>query len=318
VEYKPIIRRDFPDLQWLKRQIEGEKMKETGWPNVIIHASGKSDYRPDIKGTLSLFMNVQGESRCGVSKELVRIEHGYFFLTNQHQHYTLEIESPQTETFNIHFGEKLVSQVYTRLVRSAQNLTDSPVIDNHSPVEFYNRLYAKDVQFQGLVKVLYAHSKQGWQDALLLEEQLTEVVVYLLSRHKQIAKEINQLAAVKKSTQTEIYKRLCLSLNYLHSYYTQELSLDELAGIACLSKFHYLRVFKSVFQLSPYQYLLKLRLEKAGELLKHTSIPVSEMSVELGFQNITSFSRLFHQRYGYSPTQYRMAFSKRKLAILVN
>jgi transcriptional regulator GlxA family with amidase domain len=79
-----------------------------------------------------------------------------------------------------------------------------------------------------------------------------------------------------------------------------------------------LRVFKSVFQLSPYQYLLKLRLEKAGELLKHTSIPVSIISIESGFQNITSFSRFFHQRYGYSPTEYRKTFSQRKLAILVN
>jgi AraC family transcriptional regulator len=313
-----MIRKDFPDLQWLKRQIASEQFKESGWPNVIIHASGKSDYRPDIKGTLSLFMNIKGESRCGVGKELARVDNDYFFLTNQHQNYTLAIENPQTETFNIHFSEKLLSQVYAGLVLSAEKLTDLPIADHHSPVEFYNRLYPKEESFQRLIKALYSHSKQGWQDALLLEEQLTEVVVYLLGMHKHIAKEVNRLVAVKKSTQTEVYKRLCLSLNYLHSYYAQEISLDELAAIACLSKFHYLRVFKSVFQLSPYQYLLKLRLEKAGELLKHTSIPVSIISIELGFQNITSFSRLFHQRYGYSPTEYRKTFSQRKLAILVN
>jgi AraC family transcriptional regulator len=313
-----MIRKDFPDLQWLKRQIASEQFKESGWPNVIIHASGKSDYRPDIKGTLSLFMNIKGESRCGVGKELARVDNDYFFLTNQHQNYTLAIENPQTETFNIHFSEKLLSQVYAGLVLSAEKLTDLPIADHHSPVEFYNRLYPKEESFQRLTKALYSHSKQGWQDALLLEEQLTEVMVYLLGMHKHIAKEVNRLAAVKKSTQTEVYRRLCLSLNYLHSYYAQEISLDELAAIACLSKFHYLRVFKSVFQLSPYQYLLKLRLEKAGELLKHTSIPVSIISIESGFQNITSFSRFFHQRYGYSPTEYRKTFSQRKLAILVN
>jgi transcriptional regulator GlxA family with amidase domain len=77
-------------------------------------------------------------------------------------------------------------------------------------------------------------------------------------------------------------------------------------------------MFKTVFQLSPYQYLLKLRLEKARELLTLTPIPVTEISIILGFQNITSFSRLFHQRFGYSPMQYRMEYGARKLAILVN
>jgi AraC family transcriptional regulator len=313
-----MIRNDFPDLQWLKKQIAAEQFKKTGWPNVIIHAKGVSDYRPDIKGTLSIFMNVQGESRCGVGKELVKVDTGYFFISNQQQSYTLEIENTHTETFNIHFSEILLREVFSGLMLSPEKLSDNPQLLVHTPVEFYNRLYPKDAVFQALLKKLYTHSKQGWQNELLLEEQLTELLVYLLQLHRHIEKEVNQLVAVKKSTQVEVYKRLCLSLNYLHSCFTQEISLGELAAIACLSKFHFLRMFKTVFQLSPYQYLLKLRLEKARELLTLTPIPVTEISIILGFQNITSFSRLFHQRFGYSPMQYRMEYGARKLAILVN
>ncbi len=313
-----MISKDFPDLRWLKKQIEAGPFKKTGWPNVIIHATGKSDYRPNIKGTLSIFMNVKGESRCGIGKELVRIEDGYFFITNQHQLYTLEVENTCTETFNIHFSEKLLGEVFAGLMLSSEKLIDNPQLDSNTPVAFYNRLYPKDALFKSLISKLYMHSQQGWQDALLLEEQLTEILVYLLSLHRHIQKEVYQLAAVKKSTQTEVYKRLCLSLNYLHSYYTQEISLDDLASIACLSKFHYLRMFKAVFGLSPYQYLLKLRLEKARELVINKGLLITEISTLLGFQNITSFSRLFHQRFSYSPLHYRMEYGVRKLAILVN
>jgi AraC family transcriptional regulator len=313
-----MIRHNFPDLQWLKKQIATEQFTKKGWPNVIIHAQGISDYRPDIKGPLSIFMNVQGESHCGVGKELVRVNTDYFFLSNQHQPYTLEIENTYTETFNIHLSEKLVSDVFTGLVHSSEKLTDNPTSDIQTPVEFYNRLYPKDALFRSLVEKLYVHSKLGRQHILQQEELLTELLMYLLHLHRHIEKQANKLAVVKKSTQVEIYKRLCLSLNYLHSCYTQEISLDELAAIACLSKFHFLRMFRTVFRLSPYQYLLNLRLEKARELLTQSSIPITQISIVLGFQNSTSFSRLFHQRYRSSPMQFRMEYGASKLAILVN
>jgi AraC family transcriptional regulator len=197
-------------------------------------------------------------------------------------------------------------------------LLDDPFAGSDSQPEFYNRLYPKDAEFTSIISKLYRYSENGEQQNMLLEEQLVEVLVYLLKVHKNLYKEISQLTLVKSSTRVEVYKRLVHSLNYMHSYYTTELSLDELCDIACLSKFHYLRLFKSVFHQTPYQYLIHLRLEKAKALLQHTLVPVTEISVTMGFQNITSFSRLFQQRYQYSPSNYRATFASRKLAILVN
>ena len=111
---------------------------------------------------------------------------------------------------------------------------------------------------------------------------------------------------------------MCLSLNYLHSYYTDEITLDDLASVACLSKFHYLRLFKLVFHSSPNQYVLQLRLEKARALLIYSQLPITHICTLLGFQNITFFSRLFNQRYKCSALSYRMEYITRKLAILVN
>jgi AraC family transcriptional regulator len=313
-----MIRKDFPDLHWLKKQIEQQFVNKQGWPNVVINARGQSSYRPDIKGTLSVFMNVKGESRCGVDNQMVQVGTSHFFISNQHQPYTLEVEDTATETFNIHFSEKLLSEVYAGLITPADTL-----LDNHSRIEgqhphFFNRVYQKDEAFLVLIQNLYHYTQQEYRNPMLLDELLTDLLIYLLHMHKDVMQEVNRIAALKKSTQVEVYKRLCYSLNYLHSFYNREITLDELAGIACLSKFHYLRLFKSVFRLSPHQYLLKLRLEKAQELLQHTQIPVTDIGILIGFENVTSFSRLFQQRYSQSPLNYRMATSKKKLAILVN
>lgn len=313
-----MIRTSFPDLQWLKKYIDSRLAAKEGWPNVIINAKGVRDYRPDIKGTLSLFMNIRGESRCGVGNQLALINEDYFYISNQYQPYTLAIENAYTETFNIHFSEKLLSEVFAGLVLSDETLLDNHAQLNCSPVEFYNRLYPKDQAFQVLFADLYTYTRQEWQEPILLEEKLTNVMVYLLKLHKHIGQEVNKLAPIKKSTRIEVYKRLCVSLDYLHSCYTNEISLDDLAGMACLSKFHYLRLFKSVFHLSPHQYLLQLRLDKARNYLLHTQMQVNQISTLLGFQNITSFSRLFHQRYYMAPLHYRFKHSPQKLAILVN
>lgn len=314
-----MFRKEFPDLQWLKNQIQQRFASKEGWPNVILHTKSQTTFRPDVQGTLSLFMNIKGQSRCGVSKELLPINDDTFFISNQNQSYTLAIENTCTETFNIHFSEKLVSEVYSGLVLPNEKLLDNPLAVESSPIEFYNRLYAKDKKFSTLIHKLYTHSQSGFCETMLAEEQLTDVLVYLAGLHKNVWQEIRKVPVVKKATREEIYRRLSYSLNYLHSFYTQELNLDELATIACLSKFHYLRLFKTVFQQTPYQYLLQLRLQKAEELLKHTQLPITAISVELGFVNITSFSRLFHQRYQLSPLQYRIQNgSSRKLSIAIS
>ena len=249
---------------------------------------------------------------------MVNINSDYFFISNQHQNYSLEIDNFFTETFNIHFSEKLLAEVYKGTLQPADKLLDDPFKENESQPDFYNRLYTKDAEFNRIISKLYTHSEGGHQQNMLLEEQLIEVLVYLLKIHKNLSREISRLTLVKPSTRAEVYKRLIHSLNYMHSYYTTELSLEELCTIACLSKFHYLRLFKSAFQQTPYQYLINLRLEKAKTLLQHTHIPITEISITLGFQNITSFSRLFQQRYYYSPSGFRSTFASRKLAILVN
>ena len=66
-----------------------------------------------------------------------------------------------------------------------------------------------------------------------------------------------------------------------------------------------LPVFKKVTGYSPIDYLLHVRLAKAGELLLKTSIPVSEIASDCGFNDSNYFSRQFRKTYGLSPRDYR-------------
>jgi AraC family transcriptional regulator len=78
-----------------------------------------------------------------------------------------------------------------------------------------------------------------------------------------------------------------------------------LATMACLSKYHFLRLFRMAYGNSPHQYIQQLRIEKARSILSRTDTPISDVADALGFVNSQSFSRLFAQRMGVSPTAYR-------------
>jgi AraC-like DNA-binding protein len=83
------------------------------------------------------------------------------------------------------------------------------------------------------------------------------------------------------------------------------LDLETLARAAHLSRFHFLRAFRKTFHETPHQYLTRKRLERAKELLANSELPITEICFAVGFESLGSFSTLFHQVVGWSPSIYR-------------
>ena len=92
---------------------------------------------------------------------------------------------------------------------------------------------------------------------------------------------------------------------YLDEHYMDEITLDELAEMAYLSKYHFTRTFTSYAGASPYQYLISLRLNHARHLLLLTNAPIEEISFRTGFKNSKNFIRAFKQATGTTPEKYR-------------
>jgi AraC-like DNA-binding protein len=94
-------------------------------------------------------------------------------------------------------------------------------------------------------------------------------------------------------------------LDYIHAHFTTEISLDDLAVMASLSRYHFLRLFKHQTGLTPHAYLRQIRLERSLVLLRTTTLPIGEIAGQLGFANPGHFSQAFQQRYGLSPSSIR-------------
>lgn len=76
-------------------------------------------------------------------------------------------------------------------------------------------------------------------------------------------------------------------------------------GAIRMSQFHFGRLFKQSLSLSPYQYLLQQRVERAKQLLQQTNKPVMEIALECGFNSHSHLGRKFRQLTGITPKAYR-------------
>ncbi|MEF3303578.1 AraC family transcriptional regulator [Paenibacillus sp. GYB003] len=95
------------------------------------------------------------------------------------------------------------------------------------------------------------------------------------------------------------------AIEYIRARFRSALTVDELASVALQSRYHFIRSFKAATGLSPYQYVLRLRIEEAKRLLRTTRMSVTDISLHLGFASTSQLHRAFRSIVGVSPERFR-------------
>ena len=100
-------------------------------------------------------------------------------------------------------------------------------------------------------------------------------------------------------------RHLLRARDLVDARYAEPLDVRALAARAHTSPAHFSRRFKTTFGETPHQYLLTRRIERAKHLLRETDRSVTEISLDVGFQSLGSFSAKFKELVGGTPTEYR-------------
>lgn len=93
--------------------------------------------------------------------------------------------------------------------------------------------------------------------------------------------------------------------DYINENLAQDLQLADLSELLEMSQFHFSRLFKQSMAMSPHQYLIQQRLERAKQLLKATNKSVMDIALQCGFSSHSHLGKLFRQHVGVSPKIYR-------------
>lgn len=110
----------------------------------------------------------------------------------------------------------------------------------------------------------------------------------------------------KKDLNSEYIFRINRTIDYIESNIENPMTLEELATVANFSKFHFSRLFQSIVGETPFQFILRVRLEKAATfILNNNNESISEIAYKCGFSDISIFSRNFKNYFHVSASQYR-------------
>lgn len=263
------------------------------------------DFSRTNDNSLSLFIILSGHALFLENNSYHPVSGGLVFITLPGQ--KIHLKTPVGLSFYIiRFPQSLLQELRKELV-SLHGFRIIFDVTTNSKVGILTRnkvqLESEDLmRIKLLVEALRAESKtQGSEKTFALKSRF-QILVLELSRH----------LTVSKRHQTGLTDQLQTVLQHMESNYTTNIPLKELARISKLSKYQFIRVFENTFGSSPIEYLRRIRINKALELMSLKGKSITDIAYETGFPDSNYFSRAFKKTLQITPREYRKRIQLRK------
>ncbi|MBE9192530.1 AraC family transcriptional regulator [Gloeocapsopsis crepidinum LEGE 06123] len=174
-----------------------------------------------------------------------------------------------------------------------------------SRLELVTEFRVRDPQIEQTLMMLRAelHKGGGWAGQLYVESLANVLAVHLLRQYSTMQPRV----ALYEGGLGD--RHLFQITEYINAHLEEDIKLADLAELVGISQFHFSRLFKQSMKVSPHQYLLQQRVERAKQLLKTTKYSVVEIALQCGFNSHSHLSKQFRQLTGMTPKAYRLYIS---------
>ncbi len=127
--------------------------------------------------------------------------------------------------------------------------------------------------------------------------------LYLCGKIYEVLATLEPVLSNDREDSSSRYVRM--AKNYIESNYHKDVRVSQIAENLGLDRSYFTHLFTAEEKMSPQQYLLRLRMAKAIELLENSEQQVGEIALQVGYPDVTNFSRMFKRHLGLSPSDYR-------------
>ena len=259
-----------------------------GRDHAIVHGNARRYSMRGVRAPLSLKSVVRGSAEWTTNAGRFELVPGMLLIVNDGEEYAIEVDALQpVETFCVFFSSGFVDDARQATLTSSAALLDC---DDAPPVAFRERLSFDAALLQAM--------RDAYRDRD--ESSMFGLAAHLIRASDDINAKIASLPALRPATRLEISRRLGVALELMHGSHERPLTVEEIAREACLSPFHFHRLFTSFTGETPHRYLRRLRLERARAMLR-SGAAVTEAAQACGFESATSFSAAFRREFGVAP-----------------
>jgi AraC family transcriptional regulator len=181
-----------------------------------------------------------------------------------------------------------------RLIESAAQLLDG------KSTELLPRVGFEDPAAARIMELLGREAAAADASARLFAEQATDLLVTQLLRGHSSHSAL-QLAPKRGLADWQVRK----VTDYMRAHLDQAIGLDLLADLVGLSRFHFCTAFRLATGSTPHAWLVKLRIERAQQLLARTDLPMIQIALAVGYETPSAFAASFRKLTGVTPTAFR-------------
>lgn len=160
---------------------------------------------------------------------------------------------------------------------------------NDQSLEYFIRLFYNEVILRGINGIEY------------YESMIKMFSIYYIKNYSNYNDLISNKIISSKITERDLEKITV----YINNNIEKVITVEELAEICNYSKFYFLKEFNKFTGITPYQYILKIKLEKSRELLQNKNMQIVDVAYMLGFSDQSHFSNSFKKYFGYPPGTFK-------------
>ncbi len=273
--------------------------------NIFSVSSLSEFYSPVDSSGFAIKYVTQGVERYSVNRQTFVVGPGSYLLLNGDMDAAVEIDSKKNaKGVCINLSADLIGEAVASIRQPDTAFSDRDLADFFYTDQFLENQYQAEHTGLGreIDRISESVMKNEFSFADITTELFYELAEKLVMDQVAIFRQLQSVSASKLSTRRDLCRRLIRGREFIDNSFRNQLSVEQVAREAAMSEFHFYRLFRKVFGMSPYQYILRKRLEFARVALLE-GCSVSQAALECGFSDIYSFSKAFKHQFGASPSR---------------
>ena len=204
------------------------------------------------------------------------------FIDCMNYHYYECLKNQKWEILWLHFNGTSAMGYYNEFIKNKFH-----ILDSLDPFFIESKLR----------RILSLTQQKDYLAEILVSGLIVEILTQILVKNSS-----------KNMSHGSIPDYLKKTIKEMDSRFRETLTLDQLAGFANISKFHFSREFKRYIGMTPNEYIIVTRISHAKEMLKYTDLTIEEITFDCGFHNVSHFINLFKVHEKITPLKYRAAW----------